>query len=468
MKKKMLVAYSGASTHTATTLEYLLSLQEKTDFDVDYVHVTHDAVIDFDINAYDIVFSSYCVRLCFEGYISSSFEDALKRFLGLKIAAIQDEYDRTAFTWIKLRELGFHLLLTCVQPEYWNLVYPKSEVPGLKLIHVLTGYLPNNIEEISRLGKPLRERTVKVAYRGGHLSPRYGKLASDKYEIGARVALRCKALDIAHDISMDASDRVYGDDWYRFVGESRTMLGAESGSNVFDFDGSVERKLNDMSKSLARTPTFEEFEAETKEIESFFNVGQISPRVFECAVLRTPMILFRGQYSGALEPDVDYICLEKDFSNLEAVLKSVDDFEFLEKISTNAYDKLVESGRYGYSEFGRIVTQSALGGLSEFISEARTNFMRSTVSGRAAHISDMPRQNKRISNDLRKALRVVPSKSPMNLAEFYDIQIARRALHLRFPFPLQRFGFIFLRWVWHKLPDWGKQRVITAFRLFRR
>jgi len=55
------------------------------------------------------------------------------------------------------------------------------------------------------------------------------------------------------------------------------------------------------------------------EREKEISMGQISPRVFECALMRTPMVLFRGRYSDAIAPDEHYISLEKDFSNVELV-----------------------------------------------------------------------------------------------------------------------------------------------------
>ena len=74
--------------------------------------------------------------------VSNSYRRALKGFRGLKVIAVQDEYDQTNKFRAALREHGFHVLLTCVPPEFWSRVYPRSELPDLQLIHVLTGYVP--------------------------------------------------------------------------------------------------------------------------------------------------------------------------------------------------------------------------------------------------------------------------------------------------------------------------------------
>jgi hypothetical protein len=89
--RRILVAYSMASTYVPTTLEYLLALKNFTNYEVDYVHVTQGAWLNFDINEYDVVFHNYCARLCFDGYVSQHYEKALMNFRGLKILAVQDD-----------------------------------------------------------------------------------------------------------------------------------------------------------------------------------------------------------------------------------------------------------------------------------------------------------------------------------------------------------------------------------------
>ena len=91
MPKRMLVAYSMASTHVQTTRDYLLSFQKYSDYQVEYLHVTHEPKIEFSFDAYDVVFHNYCARLCFEGYVSQSYRDRLRAFRGVKILAVQDE-----------------------------------------------------------------------------------------------------------------------------------------------------------------------------------------------------------------------------------------------------------------------------------------------------------------------------------------------------------------------------------------
>ena len=48
----------------------------------------------------------------------------------------------------------------------------------------------------------------------------------------------CAERGVAHDIEWSDEKRIYGNAWYDFIGSCRAILGSESDSNVFDFDGS--------------------------------------------------------------------------------------------------------------------------------------------------------------------------------------------------------------------------------------
>jgi len=346
--RRILVAYSKASTFTSTTVDYLLALKKFTDYEVHYVHCALDARMTFDFNEYDVLFHNYCGRLCFEGYVSPDYERAVANFRGLKIIAVQDDYDRTATFHRALRRMGFHVLLTCIQREFWPLAYPASELPGVHIIQGLTGYMPEKLLENRPAILPLDQRLVPIAYRGRDIGAKYGRLGYDKFFLGQQMIQLCEERGLPHDIAMDDASRLYGDAWFEFLGSSRTMLGSESGSNAFDYDGDLEAALAAFEREHGRKPSYQDVRDILDPLEAPFNVGQISPRAFECAVMMTPMILFKGSYSGAMEPDVHYISLEKDFSNADAILSRLDDLDYLQGFADRAFARLVSSGQYGY------------------------------------------------------------------------------------------------------------------------
>src|SRR5689334_5246964 len=106
MTRRLLVAYSNGATHVSTTAEYLSSIKQYSAYEVSYLHVTDNAEIDIDLNEFDAVFNSYCARLCFPGYVSQSYLDALKAFRGVRLLAVQDEYNRTNVLRRAIVDLG--------------------------------------------------------------------------------------------------------------------------------------------------------------------------------------------------------------------------------------------------------------------------------------------------------------------------------------------------------------------------
>jgi hypothetical protein len=351
--KRVLVAYSAAANYVPTTLEYLNALKSLSGCEVQFVHCTDHAKMNFDINQFDVLINSYSARLCFDWYLNPDYVRAVLSFRGLKIAIAQDEYDRTGVLRSTIRRLGFHVFLTSVPEEFWPLVYPTIQLPGVALRNVLTGYVPETNPE--RQIKPLSDRSIPIGYRGRQIGARYGRLGFEKYEIGRYMAQLCDDLHQHHNIRTDEASRIYGEDWFTFVGDCRTMLGTESGSNAFDFDQELEREYERLQALHGRPPEFSEFADFVEPFERQFDIGQISPRVFECAAMGTPMILFRGRYSGAIEPDVHYIPLEKDFSNARDVIARLDDFDYLRGFAERAHQHLIASGRYSYGALNSVI-----------------------------------------------------------------------------------------------------------------
>ncbi len=75
--------------------------------------------------------------------------------------------------------------------------------------------------------------------RGRNLPLEYGRLGQEKVLIGKLVRTYCKSNGLYCDIEWTEENRIYGPIWYDFMASCRSMLGSESGSNVFDWDGTL-------------------------------------------------------------------------------------------------------------------------------------------------------------------------------------------------------------------------------------
>jgi hypothetical protein len=355
MAGRLLVAYSNASNYVSTTAEYLDSIARYSQWDVSYVHVTAGAELDFDLDEFDAVIQSYCARLPVDGHVSPDYISQLRSFRGVKMLAVQDEYERTDKLKDAIRAIGYHVVLTCVPPGMVQSIYPRELFPEIEFITVLTGYVPEQLAERGKTPMPLHDRSIHIGYRGNELGAHYGRLGFYKFEIGRRMREICAAREIPHDIEWTADKRLYGDAWYNFIGSCRANLGSESGSNVFDFDGTIEATYRNLVAARGAPVPYEEFRSYTDPIEGRYAMGQISPRVFEAAAMRTPMILLSGRYSGLIRPDEHYIELKEDFSNVDAVLARLDDVEGLSRMADRAYERLVVSGDFSYRRFVKLI-----------------------------------------------------------------------------------------------------------------
>lgn len=304
--------------------------------------------IALDFDDFDVVVIHYSVILSDPIYMSPHFMDRLRRFRGLKIQFIQDDYRWVDRATAAARDAGIKVLFTVAPEPAAGHLYDER-LPGVRRVHTLTGYVPDNLA--GRTLKPLRERQVDVGYRARDLPFWLGRLSREKAWIGQRFLELAPAYGLRCDIAWREHDRIYGSKWVEFVSSSRATLGTESGASIADFDGSVERAVRAFQREHPGVTYEEVHEAVLRPYEGNVVINTISPRVFEAASLGTAMIMFPGQYSGVIAPRENYIPLEKDFSNMEEVVAQLRDDSLIEEMTARTYAELISSGRWSYASF---------------------------------------------------------------------------------------------------------------------
>ena len=348
----ILLFYDDHATHVMTTAEHIEALQRYTGHDVVLVPATRSIpIVDdceaiLDLSVFDAVVVHYTVRLTFEDYLSRGIAKAIAAYDGPKLLFIQDEYEKTEIARRWIERLRIDTVFTCVPLDQVEQVYPRARFPRVDFVRTLTGYVPEDVS-IDEYAMPLADRHTLIGYRGRRLSHHLGSLAQEKCTIGVEAHDRATRLGLPVDIEVDETHRIYGTGWYRFLGACRATLGAESGSNVFDDDGELKR-LAEQHSSMP----FDEFaEMYLKEREGRVRMNQISPKIFEAIRLRTALILFEGDYSGIVKPDLHYIPLKKDFSNFDDVVEKVKSLDYIEALTERAYRDIIDSGRWSYKTF---------------------------------------------------------------------------------------------------------------------
>jgi hypothetical protein len=350
MTLNVLILYDDKSTFTNTVKEHLESFALFSQNNIYYAIGTQSALYTWDLSLFDVVIIHYSVRLCYDWHISPFYAKTLSKYRGFKVLFIQDEYDMTETARNWMEKLGMSAVYTCVPDQYIELVYPSFRFPHVEFIQTLTGWVPIYLEKNTQI-KPLSERKYPIGYRGRPLPYWYGNLARDKLIIGKRMRQICEERGIPSDIEWEEGKRIYGDSWYEFIGNCKALLGTESGSNVFDDYGHIRKAIQ---VALQENPemTYEEVHAKyLAEHDGKVVMNQISPKIFEAIALKTVLVLFEGSYSGIIQPDIHYIPLKKDFSNVDQVLRLLDDDRYLEELTERAYQDIIKSGKYSYKNF---------------------------------------------------------------------------------------------------------------------
>jgi hypothetical protein len=337
----------------STVMEHVESLRRYSRFRVWQVN-TH---LGMPEQLRELRFAVVVLHYSLFGLARYHLDDDFRRYLAdacdqsYKIAFFQDEHQFCAGRFAFLDEFAIDCVYSCLEPEHLEAVYgAKTSVPTH--FSVLPGYVSEELLAAARRFRvPDERRSVDIGYRGRLLPPYCGRSGLEKYEIGVRFKERAQSLDLRLDIACGEGDRIYGDDWYRFVAGCRAVLGTESGVDVFDVEGEVHAAYERLREG-GREVTVEELErGALGRWEGRIPYRTISPRHFEAAALGVCQILYEGRYSDAMQPMEHYIPLKKDFSNFDQVIELFRNRELRDEIARKAESDLIESGAFTYERF---------------------------------------------------------------------------------------------------------------------
>lgn len=352
---KVLYLYSSKETYTNTVFEHIDGFHKNSKYKSFFCHQSRFQKFNVDLSRFDVVVIHYTIRLPLDQF-SDDAANALAQYPGLKVLFIQDEYEHTHRAWYWIKRLGIQQVFTVVPPEGISRVYPPDEFPGVRFVSNLTGYVPEGLSCRSVVIPPSKRELI-VGYRGRPLPIRYGQLGQEKIGIGRLVKEHCKSKGIRHDIAWTECARIYGSKWYEFVASCRAMLGSESGSNVFDWDGSLASRIEDFRKANLSATDEDVYRKLVASLEIDGLMNQVSPRIFEAIAARTVLVLYEGSYSGVVAPGAHFIPLKKDGSNLDEVFSLLHDGKFVNAMTERAFQDIIVTGKYSYNSFVRMVDE---------------------------------------------------------------------------------------------------------------
>jgi hypothetical protein len=192
---------------------------------------------------------------------------------------------------------------------------------------------------------PRRERPIDLGYRAFD-SPLYLGHA-ERIELASYVADAAARYGLQVDISLDPSRRFDERGWAGFLNQCKGQLGSEAGGDYFELD---DRTRLDVNTYVTANP-----EATLEEIRArFFDRYEnpvpgraLSGRIVEAAGTKTTQLLLEGEYGGFFEPDVHYIAVKKDYSDIEAALEKFSDVTFADGVAERAFELARHELTYG-------------------------------------------------------------------------------------------------------------------------
>ncbi len=288
--------------------------------------------------------------------LDTAIDRRFARYDGMKILMKQDEQVHTDAFAKFIGQAKFDLVVTCVPESEVRKAYPKQAVGEARFLHAYTGYVSPTTRAL-RDKYARGQRRIDVSYRGSIQPLQFGRLGFEKRKIGSDVLANLSNSGLRLDISSRWEDRVMSGAWFDFLGASKVALGVESGSNLFDFDGGVERWCADyVQRNADRDPLSDAYyyDADREHLHKFegnVNYAQISPRHLEAACAGAGQILYEGEYSGIFKPGQHYAPLKRDLSNIQEALEIVFDERARSRMVERTFDEIIDNQDLQYESF---------------------------------------------------------------------------------------------------------------------
>jgi hypothetical protein len=261
--------------------------------------------------------------------------EAVARLDAPKVYFIGNEYKLMPEKMAFAEALGLDLLVTQIaSPEVATLYRERL---GCEVQYMPNTGIDPSVFESSALR---RDRPVEIGYRGFDAPFYLGH--DERRRLPQAFASSARRLDLTVDISLDERARFDTAGWAAFLNRCRGTIGCEAGSDYFELDDHSRLAVNAL---VAHRPgiTFDEvFEQVFTTYEHPVSGRTISGRVVEAAAAGTTQLLIEGDYAGHFEPDLHYIPLRKDLSNIDEAVGRFRDVAEADRIAAAARGRALE------------------------------------------------------------------------------------------------------------------------------
>lgn len=291
-------------------------------------------VADFPFSAV-VITSTFMDRVVENGLSSRWIRqyDFLKTSSARKIVFPQDDYWQCEVRDQFYVDWAMDEVHPVCPPSSWPELIPRSLQSGMRVTQGYTTYVTPYMRSLALNSRPWAERDFDVVYRASRtptVPNRLGIVKSiigDKFlkAVGTQVGLKL-------DVGSGTGSMIVGAAWHDFVGNSRAILGGNSGSSIRLKNAAVARGILEyqLHHPHAGIEQIEQDAIPQEDRDKFYTA--ISPRNVEAAVLNTLQILVPGMYSGILQPYEHYIPLDEDCGNVGQVVEALQDEAYCRRV----------------------------------------------------------------------------------------------------------------------------------------
>ena len=298
-------------------------------------------------DVYDaIVFHS--TFLCLRAYPMDrlyKLSEPLASLGGVKVAIPQDEYEDADKLDQWLDNMGVDVIYS-IFPDKKDVLYPRMSKKAV-FRKAYAGFVDRSL-----LFRQPKMPVVDIGYRASSLPYYYGRVAYQKMEIARQIRVAMSGKPVSLDVATGSSCFFRGGKWHDFIQDCRLFLGTESGASCL-----VDARLKSVvAEYMTNNPSASFDEVERYCLPSPSKAFHaLSPKNFECAALRVPQALVRGEYEGVFEAGRHYHPIEPDFSNLGEISDVLADKAYLRSLADRAYHEVALDPRYSYQHLASML-----------------------------------------------------------------------------------------------------------------
>lgn len=350
----------------ATLRDHLYCFRQYSEHNCFYLNLSVRSVpwylkkVKFDLIVFGTLFLANRARAeWFEPALEKA--RALKGLEAVKVAFPQDEQAHTEVLMDFLEEFDINNVFSVGPKSERHKLYYRIDFERIKFYEALTGYLDDvTVSRIEKLASARQQRDIDIGYRTWRAGPWLGRHGRLRHQIADLFLEKAPEKGFTTDISTNIEDTLWGDDWYKFLLRCKYVISVEGGSSVPDINGTLKGRVDDYQR-LHPQASFEEIEqACFPGLDGTVEYYALSPRHLECCATRSCQVLVEGKYNGILQPGRHYIELKRDFSNIEDVLKQMQQESIRQEIVERAYREIVAPGKYTYRSFVNFVLEESL------------------------------------------------------------------------------------------------------------